>query len=241
MIERNGTIASSAANALPAGSDEDPVHVAPPHPGDGELADILARAASLDPAEDASAGRIIDGDHALNPHLTPAKDDPPPRDAAVLLALTAGEDGALSLVFTERAAHLPAHPGQVALPGGKIEEGETPRDAALREAFEEIALPTDALHVIGRADHYVTRTGFRVVPVLALVQRKALLVPDPGEVSSVFVAPWRHVMSGANQRQVAVSHDGTTRRFYEIMYRDRRIWGVTAGILRAVNERLRRE
>ncbi|MEM8852275.1 MAG: CoA pyrophosphatase [Pseudomonadota bacterium] len=241
MIERDGEASATAAGIRPKGSDGEDIHVAPPNPCDGELADILSRAAALDPAEDASAGRVIDGDHALNPHLTPAADEPPPRDAAVLLALTAGEDGALSLVFTERAAHLPAHPGQVALPGGKIEKGETPRDAALREAFEEIALPTDALQVIGRADHYVTRTGFRVVPVLALVRRKALLVPDPGEVSSVFVAPWRHVMSVANQRQVAVSHNGTTRRFYEIMYRDRRIWGVTAGILRAVNERLRRE
>jgi 8-oxo-dGTP pyrophosphatase MutT (NUDIX family) len=178
------------------------------------------------------------GDHILNPHLPLPQGAPPPRPAAVLLALTADEAGRLSLVFTERAAHLSAHAGQVGLPGGKIEAGETPAEAALREAEEEIALPRDAVHLLGLAEAYLTRTGFFVIPVLAVVRRPVTLRPDPSEVAGIFTARWESVMGGEHRREIAVERDGVTRRFYETMAEGRRIWGVTAGILKLVNDRL---
>jgi 8-oxo-dGTP pyrophosphatase MutT (NUDIX family) len=202
------------------------------------VADIVARARGLHrPDGGVPDGRVF-GDHILNPHLPPL--EAPPRAAAVLLALGRGVDGRPAIVLTERAANLSRHAGQIALPGGKIEVGETPAAAALREAEEETALPVAAVAALGLVEPYLTRTGFSVVPVLGLVMRPVRLVPYPGEVAAVFTAAWDDVMQPERHREIVMERNGVTRRFHEVMSGERRIWGVTAGILRLVHERLYR-
>ncbi|WMS42752.1 CoA pyrophosphatase [Acuticoccus sp. MNP-M23] len=206
---------------------------------DPVIAEIAARAARLLPpgtAPDTAAARF--GDHVLNPSFA-GSGTRPPRAAAVLMALGRdAADGTPVMLLTERATHLAAHPGQVALPGGKIEAGETPAETALREAHEEIDLLPAAVEVLGVGDAYHTRTGFVVVPVLGLLARPATLTPAPGEVASVFTAPYQQVMTLANHREVRVTRDGLERTYFEVMSGQKRIWGVTAGILRLMHGKL---
>lgn len=203
-----------------------------------ELAAILAAAARLAPVDLAPDETLRHGDHLLNPDLAPRAGDPAPRRAAVLIALAADAAGDLCVVFTERAAHLSAHPGQISLPGGRIEPRESAAEAAVREAFEEVALPPAAVRPLGLGDPYATRTGFLVIPVLALVVRPAVLAPDRAEVAAAFTVPFRNALSAAHRREATFVRDGVTRRFYETTFAGRRIWGATAGILKLVAERL---
>ncbi|MEM7692916.1 MAG: CoA pyrophosphatase [Pseudomonadota bacterium] len=163
---------------------------------------------------------------------------PGPQAAAVLFAVGADPDGTPAIVLTERAKHLAKHPGQVALPGGRLEAGESPVEAAVREAFEEIAMPPEAVSVIGPVGTYLTRTGFLVVPVLGVIKRPVVLRPDPSEVGAVFTAPFGHVMRLSNHREVKTLNGGVSRSYFEVVYNERRIWGVTAGLLRLIHEKL---
>ncbi|MEM8664611.1 MAG: CoA pyrophosphatase [Pseudomonadota bacterium] len=222
--------------AMPVHDEEQRALTVQPVRGDDPaLVDFVwrARRLSFDPAVTLPAY----GDHLLNPELAPG-DGHKPRTAAVLFALSTDEAGNLSLILTERAAHLSAHAGQIALPCGKIEPGESAVAAALREAREEVALPPEALSVVGVAPSYLTRTGFLVFPVLAVVDKGATLAPDPGEVACAFLAPYRHVMTLTNHRKVEVVREGWPRTYVEVMVGRRRVWGVTAGILRLIHEKL---
>ncbi|MEM0906394.1 MAG: CoA pyrophosphatase [Pseudomonadota bacterium] len=165
-------------------------------------------------------------------------DDGPLKRAAVLMVLGADAAGELSVVMIKRAEHLARHAGQVALPGGKMEEGETPTGAALREACEEVALPSSAVDILGTTTPYLTRTGFCVVPVLGLLRNEAVLRPDPGEVAAVFSVPFRALMALDRHRTVHVEHKGIRRTTYEVMIDGTRVWGVTAGIVRLVHQKL---
>jgi 8-oxo-dGTP pyrophosphatase MutT (NUDIX family) len=111
------------------------------------------------------------------------------RDAAVALALLPGEDGLPCFVLTRRAAKLSSHQGQWALPGGRLDPGETPVEAALRELHEEVglALATDA--VLGLLDDYPTRSGYCITPVVVWAGADAVLDPNPDEVASVYRVP----------------------------------------------------
>lgn len=203
------------------------------HPADGAAPAVRALRSGFASASPNRASAAA-GDHVLNPHLAPDAATPPARHAAVLIAIGADERGTPSLILTERAAHLPRHAGQIAFPGGRIEAAETATEAALREAHEEVDLPPDAVEVIGATDTYLTRTGFLVFPVVALVRRAVALTPDPGEVAVAFTAPWDYVMDRANHQRVVITGDGPRREYFEIRHGERRIWGVTAGILRLV-------
>ncbi len=232
-----------AQDAIPvrpvAGEGAEPIAILPPDPEDPAFVDLIWRARLLHPPlEPLRDDTPVHGDHVLNPHLWPDPDFAPLRQAAVLMVLAKDEEGRLAVILTERAAHLSAHAGQIALPGGKIEDAETPTMAALREAEEEIALPPDAVAPLGVSEPYVTRTGFYVIPVLGVLRRPVVLHASPDEVAAAFTAPWALVMSHAERREVEVERDGEMRRYFEVYYRDRRIWGVTAGILKLVSERL---
>ncbi|MHB8528523.1 MAG: CoA pyrophosphatase, partial [Caulobacteraceae bacterium] len=158
--------------------------------------------------------------------------------AAVLVALVEHEEG-LSVILTRRADTLRRHTGQVAFPGGRTDPGETPWAAALREAEEEIGLDPARVSLAGLSTPYRTGTGYEVTPVVGFVAPPLLLTPNLDEVADVFETPFGFLMDPANheQRQRELP-DGMMRRFYAMTWEDRLIWGATAGMLRALYDRL---
>ncbi len=159
------------------------------------------------------------------------------RAAAVLLPIVNRPQG-LTVLLTLRASDLRAHSGQVAFPGGKIDPGETPRGAALREAREEIGLEERYIDPLGWLDPYLTGTGFRVAPLVALVEPSFALKVNRAEVDEVFETPFAFLMDPANHRLDEREWQGRRRRFYAMPHEGRYIWGATAGILRNLYEKL---
>ena len=160
-------------------------------------------------------------------------------EAAVLIAVTdRAEPG---VILTQRPPTMRDHPGQVAFPGGKLDPGEDAGACALREAEEELSLPSSAVNVIGATDRYRTGTGFDITPVLGVVPPDLPLVPHPREVESWFEAPLDLLMDERNWRSNAVFWKGAARQFYEMDHAGYRIWGVTAAICANLSRRLRWE
>jgi 8-oxo-dGTP pyrophosphatase MutT (NUDIX family) len=157
------------------------------------------------------------------------------KPAAVLFPVVVRPEG-LSILLTERAGHLSTHAGQVAFPGGRIEPGETPLEAALREAEEEIGLARQFVAPIGFMPPYFSGTGFRVQPVVALVDPAAVLTPDPSEVAGVFEVSLDHALDLAHYRQSTIFFRGQERIFYILDHKAAYIWGVTAAIMRSFAE-----
>ena len=179
------------------------------------------------------------GDHSLDPDGSAVIPPPPHRRAAVLVPVVARAEG-LQLVLTQRSAHLRDHSGQVALPGGKIDPAETPREAALREAEEEIGLAPQAVRPLGYLDPYLSATGFLVSPVIGLVDPGARFRANPAEVAEIFEVPLTFLMDRARYELRSRAWQGRTRYFYALPFGERMIWGVTAGILNNLRERLSR-
>jgi 8-oxo-dGTP pyrophosphatase MutT (NUDIX family) len=160
------------------------------------------------------------------------------RAAAVLVGLVAYPNE-VRIIFTQRAATLRVHPGQIAFPGGKMEpHDESPIAAAVREAQEEIGLPPSHVEPLGYLNPYLTGTGFRIIPVVAKVLPCFVTALDPGEVEDTFEAPFAFLMDAANHTRGEREIAGQIRQFYAMPYGDRYIWGITAGILRNLYERL---
>jgi 8-oxo-dGTP pyrophosphatase MutT (NUDIX family) len=154
------------------------------------------------------------------------------KPAAVLVPVVWREHG-LALVLTERAAHLSTHAGQVAFPGGRMEPGESAGEAALREAEEEIGLAPRHVEPIGYLPPYFSGTGFRVQPLVAVVDSAAAFVPDANEVARLFEVPLFHVLDPARYRRGEIVWRGRERSFFILDYPEAYIWGVTAGIMRS--------
>jgi 8-oxo-dGTP pyrophosphatase MutT (NUDIX family) len=151
--------------------------------------------------------------------------------AAVLVPIVDHPPG-LTVIFTQRTSHLKAHSGQVSFPGGRAEpEDPTPEFTALREAREEIGLPMERVEVLARLPEYHTRTGFRVTPVVGLLQPPVELAPDPREVAEVFEVPLAFLLDPANHRRETRVLQGRTVAYYVMRYENRTIWGATAGML----------
>jgi 8-oxo-dGTP pyrophosphatase MutT (NUDIX family) len=209
-----------------------------PAPDDSEFspeAFFRRAAARLDPEPQAGVDEPF-GDHLLNPGFV--NHDATYRDAAVLIPVVAREPRA-SVILTERTKHLAAHAGQVAFPGGKIDPADaTPAAAAIREAGEEIGLDPAVIRPIGYLAPYLTRTGFRVVPVVARVEPVHMLTLNPNEVDEAFEVPLSFLMNPGNFHQGSREFFGKMRYFYEIPFENRYIWGVTAGIIRGLYERM---
>ena len=159
-------------------------------------------------------------------------------DAAVLVAIT--DRPQPGVILTRRTEHLRRHAGQIALPGGRVDPADADAiAAALREAEEEIALPPAAVAVIGVADRYRTGTGFDITPVVGVVPPDLPLVAAEAEVASVFEVPLAFLLDPANQVEAITEWQGRTRRYYEIVWGERRIWGATAGMIVNLSRRLR--
>jgi len=160
----------------------------------------------------------------------------PLREAAVLVAITdRAEPGVL---LTQRHDDLRDHGGQVAFPGGRIDEGEDARSAALREAWEELNLDPAQVRVIGEADHYRTITGFGVTPIVGVVPPDLELTPNPAEVADWFEAPLGFLLDPANHGRQQAFYKGRMRHYFEILWNGRRIWGATAAMLVNLSRRI---
>lgn len=184
---------------------------------------------SADPAEAAAFRHAIRGDHDLNPGLTPPSTAL--RPAAVLVPLIDHPEG-ISVLLTQRTAHLTAHAGQIAFPGGRIEATDAgPVAAALRESAEEVGLRADQIGVIGRLDTYVTGTGFEITPIVGIVRPPLSLSIDPFEVAEAFEVPLSFILDRRNHRRVERQSGPGRRCFFVLPYDGRNIWGATAGIL----------
>jgi len=151
--------------------------------------------------------------------------------AAVLVPIIAHADG-LTVLFTQRTASLRNHSGQVSFPGGRAEPTDPSIEfTALREAAEEIGLQAERVEVLARLPEYFTRTGFRVTPVVGLIQPPLELVPDAREVDEVFEVPLDFILDAANHQRATRELNGRTVGYYVIEHHGRTIWGATAGML----------
>ena len=196
----------------------------------------LAQAKLLDRPLSEGEADGCPSDFDLNPEAGPV-DTAAATPAAVLIPIVAGAE--LKVVLTERTAHLPAHAGQIAFPGGKFAPGDTgPAATALRETFEEIGLTTDFVEPLGYIEPYRTGTGFLVTPVVGLVRTGYQLKPDPSEVAAIFEVPLAFLLDDRNHRIDSRLWRGAERRFYAMPYEGRYIWGATAGIIRTLHRRL---
>jgi 8-oxo-dGTP pyrophosphatase MutT (NUDIX family) len=177
------------------------------------------------------------GDHDADPVMQKIAEVRPIRPAAVLVPVVDHPEP--TILLTQRAQHLPDHPGQISFAGGKIDKTDKdPLAAALREAEEEIGLARDHVEPLGYLDVYMTTLGYRIVPVIARVTPGFALTLNTGEVDSVFEAPLSFLMDQANVQRHSRDWQGMTRHYYAISFGERYIWGVTAGILRNLHDRI---
>lgn len=175
----------------------------------------LAAGGAVTPVLESGASRAVG-------ELTPA---------AVLVPVIERSEG-LTVLFTQRTAHLYDHPGQVAFPGGRMEASdESPIVTALREAEEEIGLNPSQVAVLGTLPDYHTGTGFRVTPVIGLVSLPLSLQMDEFEVAAVFEAPLDFLLDPANHQQHSAEIRGALRHYYAMPYQGFFIWGATAGMV----------
>jgi 8-oxo-dGTP pyrophosphatase MutT (NUDIX family) len=208
------------------------------HAQRGDLRTWISR--HLDPIDEADAvAGASDTDHGGEEWRLPG-DAPmgPLTPAAVLIGLVERDHG-YSVLLTRRSDNLRRHTGQIALPGGRRDPGETAWATALREAQEEIGLDPVHVSLAGLSTPYRTGTGYLIAPVVGFVAAGFELSPNPEEVADIFETPFGFLMDPANHEE----HEremptGEKRRFYAMTHDDRFIWGATAGILRALYFRL---
>jgi 8-oxo-dGTP pyrophosphatase MutT (NUDIX family) len=177
------------------------------------------------------------GDLDLNPAMWERAGVTANKPAAVLIPII--DRGEPMVLLTQRTQELANHAGQVAFPGGKIDPAdESPVAAALREASEEIGLAPTLVEPLGYLDLYLTFTGFRILPTVARVKPDFTLALNPREVTEAFEVPLAFLMTPANHQRKSRDWRGVTREFYAMPFENRYIWGITAGILRNLYERV---
>jgi 8-oxo-dGTP pyrophosphatase MutT (NUDIX family) len=203
----------------------------------------IVRAELPTPAQLNGLGQLrdqrVDGD--LNDDLSQADIEEMTKDlrlAAVLVPLVEHADEP-SILLTRRADHLEKHSGQVAFPGGKVEDSDdSPIAAALREAEEEIGLDPSHVEIAGVLDTYQTGTGFLILPVVGFVRPGFTLTPDENEVADVFEVPAHIALSEANWKTDSGEWKGRMWNFYSMDYQGYNIWGATAGMLMHMSRRI---
>ncbi len=174
---------------------------------------------------------VLLGDNGKINHATS------PVAAAVLIAIT--DRASPGVILTQRPETMRKHAGQVAFPGGRVDPDDVDAcAAALREAEEEVALPRSAVAIIGTTDAYHTVTGYRVTPVLGVIEPDLLFVPNEEEVAAIFEVPLAFLLDPANHAARTADWNGQTRHYTEIDYEGRRIWGATAAMIVNLSRRL---
>jgi 8-oxo-dGTP pyrophosphatase MutT (NUDIX family) len=158
------------------------------------------------------------------------------RSSAVLAAITDRPTPGLFLIY--RPDTMRSHPGHVALPGGKVDPGESIEEAALREAYEEMGIDPAAVRVIGQGDMFRTGNFFEINPVIGVVPGDIAITPNPDEVADWFEAPLDHVLNPANHTLEPYEIGGQTLHVWTIDWNGHRIWGATAMILMNISRRL---
>jgi 8-oxo-dGTP pyrophosphatase MutT (NUDIX family) len=180
--------------------------------------------------EPVATARFSDDD--LNPEARVIPQGVLPKPAAVLVPLVVDETG-LSVLLTERTAHLSSHAGQVAFPGGRVDAGDDgPVAAALRETEEETGIGREFVEPLGFLDTYLTGTSYRIVPVVGLVRRGFTLSPHDHEVAGIFEVPLAFLMNPDHHLKHSREWQGRTRFYYAMPYGEHYIWGATAGMIR---------
>ena len=160
-----------------------------------------------------------------------------PAPAAVLIGLIERPAGH-TVLLTRRADTLRSHTGQIALPGGRRDPGETAWETALREAEEEIGLHSRYVSLAGLSTPLLTHSGYLITPVVGFVRPGFELRPNPHEVADIFETPFGFLMDPANHESEEREFHGSLRQIYAMTHEDRRIWGITASILRTLYDRL---
>ena len=159
-----------------------------------------------------------------------------PKHAAVLVPIVLRDNP--TVLLTQRHAGLSKHAGQIAFPGGRNDVGETPQQAALREAQEEVGLEPSHVQMLGYLPNYLTVTAYQVTPVVALVQPAFTLQLQRAEVDEAFEVPLSFLMNLENCKRQAREWQGVARQYYAYQFGDRHIWGATAGMIRSLHEQL---
>ena len=199
------------------------------------VADFVQRAAStLRQEAPLSWNR---GDREMQNNAQFLADGVVPKHAAVLVGLVPRR-GELHLLLTQRHAGLKAHAGQIAFPGGRIDEGETPLQAALREAHEETGIESRFITPLGYLEGYVTGPGFFISPVVAILQEGFSLTPQADEVVDIFEVPLGFLMDARNRQTLFRESGGKTWRYYSYPFEGRNIWGATAGMIKNLGDML---
>jgi 8-oxo-dGTP pyrophosphatase MutT (NUDIX family) len=179
-----------------------------------------------------------DGDYYLNEGMKNTLITNAKKPAAVLIGLIARESG-VNVILTKRAETLNNHSGQIAFPGGRIDDEDASAEAAaLREAWEEIGLDINEVEVMGRLPNYHTGSGYRVAPVIGFVREGADFKINPDEVDYMFEVPLSFLMDEANHQKTSKTWNDQERFFYAIPYGEYYIWGVTAGMIRVLYNRV---
>ena len=151
--------------------------------------------------------------------------------AAVLVPIINRPTG-LTILFTKRSEFLRSHAGQISFPGGRAEKSDQfPSGTALREAEEEIGLRKDLVEILGSLPDYRTISGYRVTPVVGLVDAAVGLRADSGEVSEIFEVPLSYLLNPVNQQRNTLIHGGSERHYFALPFGKYYIWGATAGML----------
>lgn len=198
--------------------------------------DFLERASRRLAPTDAAFETPLRTDYDLNPGWK-APEPPAIRPAAVLVGLIdRGDD--YNVLLTLRPETMASHAGQVAFPGGRVEAGETRLQAALREAHEEVGVDPATVRLLGQGDAYLTGTGFAISPFVGILPPDFVPVPHAREVADVFETPLSFLMDAANHHRHEREFRGALRAYYAMPHNGRYIWGATAGMIKALYDRL---